>query len=100
MSWLQDFSDGEAVWERLMRASTVMEFAAQRDALSPYELKMLVLFFAIREKQSLGPSARVDGGSHGNVRLMTDDRRPVVEAVVGEIGDSGRMRRRFLLSVA
>jgi hypothetical protein len=54
MSWLEDFSDGEACWKRLMAAPTFREFLDGTRAISNYERDMIILFHAIREKQAAG----------------------------------------------
>lgn len=54
MSWLEDFSDGEAAWKRLMAASTFEEFLDGTRDMSNYERDKIILFHAIREKQAAG----------------------------------------------
>ena len=63
MSWLEDFTDGEGFWERLMAATTFQDFLDQERALSSPEREKIVLYHAIREKQAVGEWvdwARVD----------------------------------------
>ena len=54
MSWLEDFSDGEAFWKRLMSAPTFGAFLEQTERLSEYERDMIILYHAIRERQAAG----------------------------------------------
>jgi hypothetical protein len=54
MSWLEDFSDGEAFWQRLMAAPTFAAFLQQADHLSRYERDLVLLYHAIRERQAAG----------------------------------------------
>ena len=54
MSWLEDFTDGEGFWERLMAATTFQDFLDQERALSSPEREKIVLYHAIREKQAAG----------------------------------------------
>ena len=54
MSWLEDFSDGEAFWKRLMAAPTFRMFLEQADRLSKYERDKVILYHAIRERQAAG----------------------------------------------
>jgi hypothetical protein len=54
MSRLEDFSDGEAFWERLMAAPTFRDFINQTRTLSSDERDTIILFHAIREKQAAG----------------------------------------------
>lgn len=54
MSWLEDFSDGEAFWKRLMSAPTLGEFLDRERGLSNYERDKIILFHAISEKQAAG----------------------------------------------
>jgi len=54
MSWIEDFTDGEGIWKKLMRAPSVDAFAAQAEALTAWERDKVFLFHAIRDKQSTG----------------------------------------------
>jgi hypothetical protein len=54
MSWLEDFSDGQAVWQRLMSAPSFGVFLDQARDLSDYERDKVILFHVIREKQAAG----------------------------------------------
>jgi hypothetical protein len=54
VSWLEDFSDGEAFWERLMAEPTFRAFQDATRALSSYERGNIILYHAIREKQQRG----------------------------------------------
>ena len=54
MSWLEDFSDGQAVWQRLMSAPTFRTFLDRTGDLSDYERDTIILFHAIQEKQAAG----------------------------------------------
>jgi hypothetical protein len=54
MSWLEDFSDGEAVWQRLISAPTFGDFLATARHLSDWELRKVVLYHGIATKQADG----------------------------------------------
>lgn len=54
VSWLEDFSDGEAFWNRLMTAPTFSAFLEQVDRLPKYERDKIMLYHAIRESQAAG----------------------------------------------
>ena len=56
MSWIEDFTDGEGVWEKLLRAPSVDAFAAEAKALTAWELEKVLLYHAIRDKQRVGES--------------------------------------------
>jgi hypothetical protein len=65
MSWLEDFSDGEASWKRLMDAPTFASFLQQTDQLSRYERDNVLLYHAIRERQTAGDWTDWAGDSAG-----------------------------------
>lgn len=54
MSWLEDFTDGEACWKRLMAVPTFRAFLDEAARLSAYERDTVVLYHAIRERQAKG----------------------------------------------
>jgi len=54
MSWIEDFTDGEGIWKRLLRAPSVDAFAAEAQALTAWERDKVLLYHAIRDKQSTG----------------------------------------------
>ena len=54
MSWLEDFSDGEAAWQRLMAAPSFDAFVGGTRALSDYERDKVIVYLAVREKQAAG----------------------------------------------
>jgi hypothetical protein len=54
MSWLEDFSDGEAVWQRLMSAPRFNDFLVTARQLSDWELRKVVLYLGIAAKQADG----------------------------------------------
>jgi hypothetical protein len=54
MSWLEDFSDGEAVWERLLEAPTLDAWLEEERRLSEREVRLVVLYHAIVAKQAAG----------------------------------------------
>jgi hypothetical protein len=54
VSWLEDFSDGEAIWKRLMTAPTFAAFLDQLGRLSDAERDTLTVYHAIRERQAAG----------------------------------------------
>ena len=63
MSWLEDFSDGEAFSKRLMAAPTLGAFLELADQLTPYERDKIMLYHAIRERQAAGDWANWSGAS-------------------------------------
>ena len=54
MSWLEDFSDGEALWQRLQEAPTFEAWLEAERALSERHVRLIVLYHAIRAKQAAG----------------------------------------------
>jgi len=54
VSWLEDFSDGQAIWARLMSAPTFDAFLDRAGQLTEWEREKIVLFHAIAEKQAAG----------------------------------------------
>ncbi len=64
VSWLEDFSDGEAIWERLMAAPTFAAFLDQMGRLSDAEQDTLTVYHAIRERQAAGDWNDWAGGNN------------------------------------
>jgi hypothetical protein len=62
---LEDFSDGEAFWQRLMAAPTFAAFLQHADQLSRYEREKVLLYHAIRERQAAGDWTDWAGDSAG-----------------------------------
>jgi hypothetical protein len=54
MSWLEDFSDGEALWRQLMTAPTLGKWLDAERALRERDVRMILLYHAIVEKQASG----------------------------------------------
>ena len=54
VSWLEDFSDGEAIWKRLMTAPTFAAFLDQLGRLSDAERDTLTVYHAIRGQAGPG----------------------------------------------
>ena len=54
MSWIEDFTDGEGIWKKLLATRSVDAFAAEAEALTAWEREKVLLYHAIRDKQSTG----------------------------------------------
>jgi hypothetical protein len=54
MSWIEDFTDGEGIWKRLLRSPSVDAFSAEAEALTAWEREKVLLYHAIRDKQGTG----------------------------------------------
>jgi hypothetical protein len=54
MSWLEDFSDGEALWQQLMAAPSLDAWLDAERALSERDVRMILLYHAIVAKQAAG----------------------------------------------
>jgi hypothetical protein len=63
VSWLEDFSDGESIWTKLMGAPSFDSFLRHLEDLTPYEWRHVLLYHAIAEKQRTEEWASwTDGG--------------------------------------
>jgi hypothetical protein len=51
---MEDFSDGEAIWKRLMASPTFDHFLIAKRQLTNREKDLIVLYHAIKEKQGEG----------------------------------------------
>ena len=60
MSWLEDFTDGEAVWKQLLASPSIESFFERAEALTAWERKKerkkVFLYHAIRDKQEAAES--------------------------------------------
>jgi hypothetical protein len=54
MSWLEDFTDGETIWRQLMSAPSLESWLEAERELSDRDIRLIVLYHAIVEKQEAG----------------------------------------------
>ena len=64
MSWLEDFTDGETLWRQLMSAPSFESWLEAERELSDRDVRLIILYHAIVEKQTAGEWKAWTGRDH------------------------------------